>query len=475
MKGMIKGQKATLAAVLGLLCLLPVGCAREIAGEEPPEGVFYFPIGLATSPDGHYAYVVNSNFDLRFNAGWLSVVDVDALVDMLSDGVSDLTPAIVNQLKIPSLGGQIALDETGRVAIVAHRGTSLVTLVEIGDEGRSLSCGVQRGERGTLSSQLKATQCDEAHLIKIDEEGIEHDVPKEALEDPFAVSIFTYSRPPEVDPETGETTVHPPVRLGAVGYLSSGAVTLHPITGSPGSFAMPGEPQATHVVGRGAVGTLQPHPLAPSEFLVATSQFITNGQRATVFTLRMAGPLEGDLTDAVAHSLSAAVGGVDLVDLEFSDDGNRAYASNRFPDSVVVLDSRLIDQQERDESLEYSTVQRPRFAVLDAVPIPGRPSGLRYLSRSSGDVLAAASFDDDALFLLSVYGATLRTDYRLENIGLGPFDMVEVSRSGRQLLLITTFFDHGLSLVDVAPERSADFRRVGRLRDDSLALGERER
>lgn len=52
-----------------LLALVASGCSLGQSGIEPPNDQIFLPSGLAVDPAGDWLYVVNSNNDLRFNAG----------------------------------------------------------------------------------------------------------------------------------------------------------------------------------------------------------------------------------------------------------------------------------------------------------------------------------------------------------------------------------------------------------------------
>jgi DNA-binding beta-propeller fold protein YncE len=70
--GLIRGL--TLLALAGSTA----GCGIGESGVAPPSDRIFLPSGLLADPSGKWLYVVNSNSDLRFNAGTLAVVDLDA-------------------------------------------------------------------------------------------------------------------------------------------------------------------------------------------------------------------------------------------------------------------------------------------------------------------------------------------------------------------------------------------------------------
>jgi DNA-binding beta-propeller fold protein YncE len=64
-------------SLLSALALAGAGCGLGQTGIDPPMDQIFWPAGLAIDPlDGNWLYVVNSNNDLRFNAGTLIAIDL---------------------------------------------------------------------------------------------------------------------------------------------------------------------------------------------------------------------------------------------------------------------------------------------------------------------------------------------------------------------------------------------------------------
>jgi hypothetical protein len=53
------------------------GCSFGESGVSPPLDQLFLPGGAAIDPEGRWMYVVNSNSDLRYNAGTVAVIDLD--------------------------------------------------------------------------------------------------------------------------------------------------------------------------------------------------------------------------------------------------------------------------------------------------------------------------------------------------------------------------------------------------------------
>jgi DNA-binding beta-propeller fold protein YncE len=69
---------AALASALFAFFVVAVGggCNFSQSGIAPPTNRVFLPVGVVPDPDGNFLYVVNSNSDLRFNAGTVVAVDL---------------------------------------------------------------------------------------------------------------------------------------------------------------------------------------------------------------------------------------------------------------------------------------------------------------------------------------------------------------------------------------------------------------
>jgi hypothetical protein len=63
--------------------LLVAACFSPGEGLPPPIAQVYFPVGLAQNSDGTRLFVVNSDFDLQFNAGTLQTYDLTRLAEVV--------------------------------------------------------------------------------------------------------------------------------------------------------------------------------------------------------------------------------------------------------------------------------------------------------------------------------------------------------------------------------------------------------
>ena len=74
----MKGSLVLPASAVFVLCVVAIGggCNFGQSGIAPPTNRIFLPAGLAADPVDDFLYVVNSNSDLRFNAGTVAVVDL---------------------------------------------------------------------------------------------------------------------------------------------------------------------------------------------------------------------------------------------------------------------------------------------------------------------------------------------------------------------------------------------------------------
>jgi YVTN family beta-propeller protein len=73
-------------ALLGLAVVAAAGgCNFGQSGIEPPADRIFLPAGIAVDPQAPLLYVVNSNSDLRFNAGTVAVVDLSRVHAVLAN------------------------------------------------------------------------------------------------------------------------------------------------------------------------------------------------------------------------------------------------------------------------------------------------------------------------------------------------------------------------------------------------------
>ena len=224
------------------------------------------------------------------------------------------------------------------------------------------------------------------------------------------------------------------------------------------------------------VGTLVQHPDATHTFLAAGSQAYDTAVSSVVYHVDLDRTLAEAKDRVVAQSVAGDAGGTEVVQLVFAADRGLAYVTNRTPDSVVALDAGLqaVEEQQLDGS--FLVVKRPRYRVVGAAAVPAKPGGVVHIDRLAGpDLVIVASFMQDTLYVLAADAEGLTMVGRIDEVGVGPFALAHVRRGTRELLLVTTFFDHGLSVYDITAPAPAAFHRLAHLRSDAVPATEESR
>jgi DNA-binding beta-propeller fold protein YncE len=181
---MRRSAQSFLVFFLVYLGLGASGCTLDNPGDDPPEGLIYLPAGLLLSSQTQdqaprFLYVVNSNFDLRYNAGSLQAYDLDALdaeiadCRQLSASSCELEPreVLADEVFVPSLATYITPSPDRSRIYVATRTQTSLTFIDVDENSEdALDCGKDR-------------HCDDAHKRYSDPIGSERRLalPREAV------------------------------------------------------------------------------------------------------------------------------------------------------------------------------------------------------------------------------------------------------------------------------------------------------
>jgi DNA-binding beta-propeller fold protein YncE len=436
---MISRARAT-ACALALTAPL-AACTASSEEVRPPEDAFFFPTGLATSPDERFLFAVSANSDLRYDSGSILVIDLEAVDRVVTEykasGAIDAachedldTAGTIECEEAPFfLGGagvrignftsSIAVQDKGggNLRVLAPvRGDPSVTWAEW--DGTSLSCGGGQG----------FGLCDDAHRLTRMRE--DDDLPELAAE-PYDIYV---------DSVAG---------LAAVTHLSSGTVTLvdTPADGTPvladalgGLFGGSGSARgATGVAGRQAgdgnilyvqsrtedriqmIGVARESGGLP--FLVPSSYFFLNG----------VGGAGGTSSDSRG--------------VTFDPSGDRAYMINRSPPSLMVYDT----------SIDSTGI--PINRLVGATDLCREASGLAIADGGAGIRAFVTCFQNGEVYVVDPRGAA--SVEAVTSVGRGPFAMA--AAENRQLLFVSTFLDDSIAVLDLDPASPNLYRVIMRL------------
>jgi hypothetical protein len=510
-----------LPAMLGVAMLAGAfGCFNPGAGQDPPDRSLYFPVGLAVSNTGNTLFVVNSNFDLRYNAGTLQALDIpeiwrdakpcianiserrfDATKGVVVDKAADRTCAagadvsakIKTTVRIGAFGADIAStphygpDGTpdppgsprGRL-LIPVRGDATLTLVDyeetIGGDGsvtaRKLICS-----RNPQANSF-GSSCAAEWRVGGDANQNSRQLALEG--EPFSVAVPGYwpteplaPGPTSADPLTFEA----PRSVGgiaAIVHQQTGDVSVFVRTAAIQDQTIPQAKLAFTINGLPAGGTyitpldLLDHPFTP-RFLVTTRS------QANVFVVSFFGdkgsPDRSGLAISDAIPLPTQSPGYDSrgIVVDPPEDGEtrpiRVFLTSRTPASLVIgqidPDRRLRFKTNEPLPIGPSRIVRTRLDVE-------LPDGT-FVKRTR---ILAASFDGR---FVTIYDPDLRRTTDVVRTGKGPYTMVVSPASGTRgtdtfrpaLGFVTNFTDSTIQVLDLDP-------RAGLLDDELDAAGHPE-
>jgi len=142
-------------------------CSLNHPGEAPSEGELYYPIAVAIPPvqedeadsgvPPRYLFVVNTNFDLRYNAGSVQAFDLDAIAERINDcdpseqcRIDSPADVLADEVLIGSFAATATFSPTGKRLYVPTRSNSSLTYIDVDLDAKNdaiLSCGEGSGRR----------------------------------------------------------------------------------------------------------------------------------------------------------------------------------------------------------------------------------------------------------------------------------------------------------------------------------------
>lgn len=495
-----------LLGLLGLLALL-AGCqaewdglvGKEKPGLDPPASRFFFPTGLALTPDARYLFVSNGNADIKYNGGSIVVVDVAAALDRvlhplaypLACRIAPREPGVVECQEGPvsdghggEIPGVIRPDLTIRLGYYAGflrledltaspyspwmpepsdgegmrryrlyvpvRGDPSVTFVDVlydSEDATDVAC-LDCGE-GCGGSAPR--DCSGPFRVQAPSPGRQETLSLDLQAEPYGLAL---------DPVSG---------FLVVAHLVGGGLSLIDLGGYRGDVR-PGGPDLVDALenvmasdsdGRsGGFAVAERTPGDPEGWV-----YVGNRAASQILTLRVVGagdPVseERDLHMVLGPTLvlGAPTGplevGADVRGLAFSADGDRLYAATRTPASLVVVDTSM------DKGM-------PRNQVLDVVEVCPKPSVLRTRIDQDGRALAyVVCYGSGEIYVVDTEQAQVVD--RIESGG-GPHDLAivpdaaDVPESLRGFAFLTNFGEHTVGVVDLREGSRTYHQLIGRL------------
>jgi len=425
----------TLTSVLASLALC--ACNLDNLGDPPPDADLYLPTGLLLSQQStdsapRFLYVVNSNFDLRYNRGSVQAYDLEALnvaVDACSrPGIGceiPSVPLLVDEVLIPSLATSFSVSPDRKRLYVATRTDASMTFIDLDESAQ--------GE-AVLDCAESERRCSDARNRGAD---------------------------PNDNPR-GLTFPSEPVGMWSL-HARDAAAGLDPDQ-TPGDFVMVahrgGQVSLFHDPGAGGprlVHVLEGLPLEPTGLtfepasrlfylsLYARNSVITGQTRLLA---RVGLTVEAGQGGGLAPSFAYDAGSI-VVDGVAAQRDTRAIAVNpvrsgellvagRDPASLLFVDTQLSAATQDSAALT-------NFPARDIVPVGSGPTRMALGKLGERDLVAVSCFDGHQLYLVDA--ASREVVAVVHNLN-GPF---ELAIDGvRKRLYIADFRSSSVQIIDLS-------------------------
>lgn len=429
--------KALIAAVLSL----SLGGCPENAGVSPPLNALFYPVAAVASSNGAWLYVVNSNFDLRYNGGTVLTVDLNALraaaslgrlgvgctADTTADGVQVAQRCDIGRFVVPGSTRRInpfAVDAAiARYAdrerlYVAVRGDGSVTWFDLDAQG-GLNCGA--GGVGSF--------CDDAHRVGVD--GSTSPLGNRLPPDPSAISVDASRGWIVVSHQSTDATlarasllIDRGARAGAP--ANAGPVLLNTVAGvTPGLSAVA---------------------LVPSESPTARSTWVATSRTNAALNFFQAYPGSATLQDATPYLYRSAVvnltglnQGVDnrSVAIDPAPGATRLFVVSRSPEALLVVDLAANDPS--------------RLTIRDVIPVPPGPSRLSasYDAVTGRTLVFVVAYDARRISVVDPAEHRIISE---TSTNRGPHALVRDPNG--QFLYVLDFLDYAIEVLDLRARTS---------------------
>ena len=427
-----------------LLLLLLVSCTAEGQDVHPNNRQFYFPSGIALDPDENYLFVNNANADLRFDSGFVGVLDLEKVDSVIKDWsserrviprdmncersllapetlVCDETPFVLSSsVRIGSFAGALKVqslnEETLRLFSVVRSEPS-ITWIDFSTNTHELSCS---------SSGDDYPFCDENHRLHRagqDQEGIR------LVSEPFGFYV-------DEDINYFITT-----------HLDSGNITIGhaPLDDSPNIYAVfegfSTQNAVTELIGNSAI--------ARRSFNQNSAQlYLSSHKNSQIQMVQVSKEGQDINVNASGHFTLEGVGAAsESRGLLFSDNGQRLYVLNRDPPTLITIDT--------SNNLQGI----PKNETVGAIDICSRPTSLV----SFENYLYVACFDAGEIWKIDaiegVFVATISTHYAVQHLAVS---------KNKRMLYGTNFQQDVIYVVDLDAGSPYVGLQMGYLRNEGL-------
>lgn len=359
-------------SLIALAFSLLAGCATELVGDPSDLSKIEFPTGMVIHPNGRYAYVVGSNFNLNYRANDGGAVYV---VDLENQSI------LPTSKRIGSFGTNIVLSSDAKHGFVVTRDDDALVWFEISDDGSSIRCP-KAGNNAKSLLKCRVILDDDPTFI-----ALTHSYRNEQI---TTDSNLTITQKNEFD-------------ILAIPQLRNARVTMMTVKSKPnGSLSFSHESAALL--------------FSPSEAVwLNAERFIVSGRAAS--SLIVASPalnIAGKVLGVYASQVIAVPSGYGVYQgraMALAPSKQFLYLLNQYPNALLKFDISGLDDQS-------ATTDRANMTAMSMLPVD--MTRLIWVGDNSNGMLYATSVVDDALYIFNPQ--TLDIVKKIQT-GDGPYEM----------------------------------------------------
>lgn len=372
------------------------GCATDLIGEKADLSTVESPTGIAVHPNGRYAYIAGSNFDLNYRAtdgGAIYVVDLE-------------NNAVVKDAskRIGSFAANIVLSQDGKHGYTVTRDDDALVWFEISEDGSRIFCPEADDDSESLLDCRIILDDDPTHIaitrsyrekLYVDDNGVEY---RKKVE--FDLLMIAQLRNARVSAVTARQDEN-----GKMVFSHETASFVY----------------------------------SASEVLwIGGERFLVTGRAASnLLVISPAVTADGDVIGLYANQGIVVPNGNGVYQgrgMTLDPSGNQMFLLNQFPNSLLKFDVTGLahDDSASDRALMTDMMTLP-YDMLKLAWIGGTDDGYLYLT----------SVVQDSIYIVDPRQMDIK---KIIPVGDGPYDLVQKDNN----LFVVNFLDQNIAKFDVS-------------------------
>lgn len=349
------------------------GCATDLVGDSADLTSMEYPTGMAIHPNGRYAYIVGSNFDLDYRAtdgGVLYVVDLQSGVIMPSSK------------RMGSFGTNVVLSTDGRHGFTVTRDDDALVWFEISEDGSTISCPNEKADSENLLKCRVFLDDDPSHI---------------AL-------THSYRDVTQYDASGQATTRRVEFDLLTISQLRNARVTMMTV-----QYGEDGDLDFSHASAALVYS-------ASESLWLSGEKFIVTGRAATnLLVVTPAINTDGHIEGIYASQAVTVPSGFNVYQgrgMATDPSRQNLFLLNQYPKSLLKFDISGLDEQ---------SAATDRAALTDMLMLPSDMTRLVWVGDIDTGMLYITCVADDAIYIVDPRRMEIAEKL---TVGDGPYDMV---------------------------------------------------